>query len=153
MPAPVTSPYSQVADALKAIIDAEWAVEGWTAVHDNLHPAVGMDTSTRIGIAPEEETARAGMIQQNDTSITVKFYRRWDPDVDPTKKVDPRPITEHAERFRRAIKAAGDPGTGAVWFFNLLRIRYPNDPTGNKTRFEADLVAYGNNAAIIETTG
>lgn len=148
----MASPYAEVADALKAIIDAEWATEGYTAIHDNLHPAVGME-GTRIGIAPEEEAARAGMMIQNDIAVTVKFYRRWDPDIDPLKKVDPRPITEHGERFRQALRRATSAGTDQVWFFNLLRIRYPNDPVGNKTRFEADIVAYGNNSALVETTG
>jgi hypothetical protein len=146
------SPYQQAADALKSIIDTEWAPEGWTAIHDNLHPAVGQ-AGTRIGIAPEVDEARAGNMVQNDMSITVKFYRRWDADVDQNKKIDPREITGHAERFRHALLHSNPASTGSVWYFNLLRIRYPNDPTGNKTRFEADIVAYGNNTALVETTG
>lgn len=148
----MSSPYTQAADALKLIIDAEYAPEGWTAIHDNLHPAVGLQ-GTRIGIAPEEETPRPGNMVQTDIAITVKFYKRWDADVDETKKVDPRPITELAERFRVALKNTADPNTDKVWYFNLVRMRYPNDPTGNKTRFEADLVAYGTNTALYETTG
>jgi len=145
------SPYSQAADAIKLIIDTEWAVEGWTAIHDNLHPAVGQE-GTRIGISPEDETPRPNNMIQNDIAITVKFYRRWDADVDETKKVDPRLISEHAFRFQEALRTATTSSTGAVWYFNLVRLRYPNDPTGNKTRFEADLVAYGNNPALLETT-
>jgi hypothetical protein len=148
----MASPYVQVAEALKTIIDAEFAAEGYTAIHDNLHPAVGQE-GTRIGIAPEEEAARAGNMVQNDTAITVKFYRRWDPEVDYNKKVDPRPITEFAERFRQAIRDNNEIGTDSAWYFNLVRIRYPNDPVGNKSRFEADLVVYGTNSALIETTG
>lgn len=144
-------PYTQVADALKVIIDTEYALEGYTALHDNLHPAVGQE-GTRIGIALEEETPRAGNMIQQDTSITVKFYRRWDAEVDPTKKVDPRLIAGFADRFRNALRDYGGPGTDSAWYFNLVRIRYPNDPTGNKTRFEADLVAYGSNSALVETT-
>jgi hypothetical protein len=146
------SPYQQAADALKTIIDTEFLPEGWTALHDNLHPAVGQD-GTRIGIAPEDETPRAGQMYQSDISITVKFYRRWDPDVDYDKKIDPRPITELAHRFRAACRANPPAGTGDVWYFNVIRVRYPNDPVGNKTRFEADIVAYGNNNALVETTG
>lgn len=145
------SPYTQAAEALKVIIDTEFAPELYTALHDNLHPAVGRD-GTRIGIAPEEEAARPGNMLMNDIAITVKFYRRWDDDVDETKKVDPRPITEFAERFRRAVRPADQLGTDSVWYFNVVRIRYPNDPTGNKSRFEADLVAYGSNSALVETT-
>ncbi len=147
-----TSPYAEVADVLKTIIDAEWSVEGWTAIHDNLHAGIGLE-GTRIGIAPEDETPRGGRMVQTDIAITVKFYRRWDDTVNYTKKVDPRQIAEHAERFRKAIREYSGPHSGKVWYFNLVRLRYPNDPTGNKTRFEADLVAYGNNTALLETTG
>lgn len=146
------SPYTQAADALAAIIEAEFAPERFKVIHDNMHPAVGQD-GTRIGIAPDAEEARAGNMYQNDIAITVKFYKRWDPDVDYDKKVDPRPITELAHRFRDALRRASTASTGDVWYWNLLRIRYPNDPVGNKTRFEADIVAYGNNNALIETTG
>lgn len=145
------SPYAQAAEALEAIINAEFALEGLTAIHDNLHPAVGME-GTRIGIAPEEDAPRAGNMIQTDIAITVKFYRRWDPDIDPLKKVDPRPITEFAERFKKALRAHSAPGNDALWYFNLIRIRFPNDPVGNKTRFEADLVAYGSNSALVETS-
>lgn len=145
------SPYAQAAEALKVIIDTEFAPELYTAIHDNLHPAVGRD-GTRIGIAPEEEAARAGNMIMNDIIITVKFYRRWDDQVDETKKVDPRPITELAERFRQAVRDNDQIGTDSLWYFNVVRVRYPNDPTGNKSRFEADLIAYGSNSALVETT-
>lgn len=145
------SPYAQAAEVLKTIIDVEFAPETYTAVHDNLHPSVGRE-GTRIGIAPEEEAARAGNMLLNDMIITVKFYRRWDDEVDETKKVDPRPITEFAERFRQAVRGNDQGGTDSFWYFNVVRIRYPNDPTGNKSRFEADVIAYGSNSALMETT-
>lgn len=148
----MTSPYAEAAEAIKSIIDAEWAAEGWTAIHDNLHPAIGRE-GVRIGIAPDEEAAATGRMIQNNISLTVKFYTRWDDEVDYTKKVDPRVIAAHAERFREALRQYNGPYTGNMWYFNLMRIRYPNDPVGNKTRFEADIVAYGNNTALLETTG
>jgi hypothetical protein len=146
------SPYAEVADAVAGILDAEFAPEGMTTLHDNLHPAVGAEGS-RMGVSIEDETPRAGNMIQNDIAVTVKFYRRWDPDVDIHKKVDPRIIAGFAERFRNAIREYQAPGTNKVWYFNLVRIRYPNDPVGNKSRFEADLVAYGSNSALVETTG
>jgi hypothetical protein len=146
------SPYAEAADAIKALIDAEYATEGYTAIHDNLHPGVGQ-SGTRIGIAVDEEQARAGNMIQNDIAITVKFYRRWSADVDLDKKVDPREIAGLAERFRDRFRQYNGPNTGNVWYFNIIRIRYPNDPVGNKTRFEADILAYGNNTALVETIG
>ena len=146
------SPYAEAAAALETIINAEFAPEGRTAAHDNLHPAVG-DQGLRIGIAPEDETAMPGNMVVNTIGITVKFYNRWDAEVDQYKRVDPRPITEYADRFRQAVRRHNGVSTGKLWYFNLTRIRYPNDPTGNKTRFEADIVAFGNNTGLVETTG
>ena len=145
------SAYAQAADALKLLIDTEYAPESYTAIHDNLHPAVGRE-GTRIGIAPEVQEGHAGNMVQQDIAITVKFYRRWDDQVDENKKVDPRVITGFADRFINALRDNNRVGTDSLWYFNLVRIRYPNDPTGNKTRFEADLVAYGTNAFLTETT-
>lgn len=146
------SAYSQAAEALATIINAEFLPEGWAAIHDNLHPAVG-DKGTRIGIAPEEQAAHAGNVNQQDIAITVKFYKRWDAQVDQNKRVDPRPIAALAERFQNAVRLAAGPNTSSVWYFNVMRVRFPNDPTGNKTRFEADIVAYGSNPSFVESVG
>lgn len=146
------SPYREIADALYTIITDEWSTEGFRVLHDRLHPSVGAE-GTRIGISIDEEVPASGNMLQNNTSVLVQFYRRWDPDVDPSKRVDPRIIADDAERFRRALRSYSYNSTGTSWFFNLTGIAYPNDPVGNKTRFEARLVAHGNNSALIETTG
>lgn len=146
------SPYTQVANAIAAILDAEFAPENMVTLHDNLHPGVGSE-GARMGVSIEEETPRAGNMIMNDISVTVKFYRRWDPDVDIYKKVDPRIISQFAERFRQAVYNYNHTGTDEFWYFNVVRVRYPNDPVGNKSRFEADIVAYGSNSALVETSG
>jgi hypothetical protein len=148
----MASPYRQIADALETIINAEYAPEGYKAIHDRLHPSVGRE-GTRIGISLDEERTAPGRGVQMNTAVLVQFYRRWDPDVDPTKKVDPRVIADFAERFRVAVRTHDFASSGSAWYFNLDAITYPNDPVGNKTRFEARLTAFGNNTALVETTG
>jgi hypothetical protein len=151
VPLPVTSPYAEAADALKLIIDDEFTVEGYKAIHDNLHPAVGQE-GTRIGIAPDAETPMAQNMVVQDIIILVKFYARWNAEVDPNTRVDPKKIAVFAERFRRALADANFMGN-KVWWWNLVNVTYPNDPTGNKTRFEARIVAKGQNSGLLETVG
>jgi len=149
---PVTSAYEQVATQLKTIIDTEFSADGITAIFDNLHESLGRDR-VECGIAPIEDVMmeRNGIVQE--TWVEVKMYDLWTQEISPTTLVDPSAITNKAERFRRAVRAANDAGTGVLWYFDVVRVQYPNDPTGNKTRFVARVKAFGNNAGIIETTG
>lgn len=152
VPLPVTSPSTEARAALKAIIDAEFAVEGFTVLNDRLHESLG-NNGTRLGISPNRERLLSG----NDTVLTVEiffqFYGKWNEEIDPTTKVDPAKFENYAERFRRAIEAASHVGDSHLWYFRLLEVNYPPDPTGNKSRFEATLLGYGNNAALVESTG
>lgn len=148
----VTDPYTLVANEIERILLEEYAVEGFRVVHDNLHPAVGAE-GTRIGISPESEVPRTTNMIVNDIRLTVKFHGRFNGEVDPNQRVDPRKVTNLAERFRRAIKRANQIGNQHVWYFNLTSLQYPDDPTGNKTRFHATIVAEGQNSGLVETTG
>ena len=148
----ITDPYSEAANALFDIITDEFAPEGFRVLHDNLHPAVGAE-GTRIGIAPEAEVPVTTNLIVNDIRIVVKFHGRFNGEVDPNMRVDPRKVTNYAERFRRAIQRANSLGTQGVWFWNLVSVQYPDDPTGNKTRFWATIVAKGQNSALVETFG
>lgn len=151
MPA-VASPYEAVATALKAIIDAEFAAENIVAIHDNLHEALGQKR-VAVGIAPIEDLVMGSNNVVQETWAEVRFYDLWDAKVDPAQQVDPLKITAYAERFRDACRraSASTPGTGQVWYFDVRRIQYPNDPTGNKSRFVATVRAYGNNSGLVET--
>lgn len=150
---PTTSAYEQVAATLQSIISTTFAAEGVTPLRDNLHEALGQDRP-ECGIAPVEDRVpeRNGLVQE--TAIEIKYYDLWTQEISPTTVVDPSAITNKAERLRRAIETHNqDPGTGVAWYFNIRRTRYPNDPTGNKTRFVMEIEAFGNNAGIVETTG
>lgn len=148
----VTSPYEQAANQLAAAIDAEFAAEGLTTEHDCLHDSLGWE-GARICVYPEMDVPMAGRMIQEDITIYVKYLGLYDKQIDPEQSVDPRPVTVIAERLRRAINAAADLGTPHVWYYDLFEVTYPKDPTGNKTRFLARIVAHGQNSGIIETAG
>jgi hypothetical protein len=151
---PTTSAYELAATVIKTVIDTEFEPEGIVAVFDNLHDSLGR-YAVDVGIAPEEDSIMSGNALVNETILEVKFFDLWTDEIDPTTVVNPVKITTYAERFRRALKTtkATDPATQQVWYFDVRRIRYPNDPTGNKSRFVATIRCLGNNAGLVETTG
>jgi hypothetical protein len=153
---PTTSAYEQAANQLKTIIDTCYTADGFTAEHDELHEAVGMN-GTRIGIAPDERgdivSPGNGLVQE--TYIMVRFQGKYNLQVNPDQSVDPRLVANYAERLRRAIQDANYPqaGTDQKWYYLIVDTRYPRDATGNKTRFFMLLKAFGNNTGVVETTG
>lgn len=151
---PTPSAYLTVATALQQIIETEFQPEGYTAIRDKLHESLGR-ARTAIGIAPSEDRVRETNAVVQETFVEVRFYDLWTQEISPDTIVDPALITGYAERFREACRRsnATDPGTGQVWYFDVVRITYPDDPTGNKSRFHATVRAYGNNAGLVETTG
>lgn len=148
------SAYETVATALKTIIETEFAVEQFTATFDNLHESLGQ-TRVEIGIAPVEDSPRETNAQVQETTVEVRFYDFWTKEITPHTEIDPRRITGFAERFRKAIRVqqATSVGTAQTWYFDVRRITYPSDPTGNKSRFHALVRAHGNNAGLVETSG
>lgn len=149
----MASAFSITATALKTIIDAEFEPENITAIFDNLHEALGR-FAVAVGIAPIEDVVQNSNAVVQETWVEVKFYDLWTDEVDPGTIIDPTKITDYAERFRDACRRsqATDPRTGMVWYFDVRRIQYPNDPTGNKSRFVATIRAFGNNAGLVETS-
>lgn len=143
-------PYAVAAGLLKQIIDAEYEAEQITAIHDQLHEALGSDR-VAVGIAPSSETSRMGNRVVNVFTIEIRFYDLWDKEVDPEQTVNPTRITGYANRLKRALEQSAFSGTREVWYFNWLRTDYPNDPTGNKTRFHMHIEVFGDNTAITET--
>ncbi len=151
---PVTSAYEIIAEALATIITNEFTDLGLAVLHDNLHESLGRDRR-ECGIAPIEDGVPMSNGLVLETLVEVRFYDFWTQEISPTTVVDPRTITNYAERFRRAVQAgrASTPGTGTMWYFDVRRITYPPDPTGNKSRFHAQVRGYGNNSALVETAG
>lgn len=132
----------------------EFAAEGFPVKDDKLHRSLGAK-GTVLGVYANRATASPRNRMVNEMEVVVQFYGKYDLKVDPEQTVSPSKIEGFADRFRNALRTRQpDPNTSAVWYFTLERIEYPDDPTGNKTRFEATLVARGNNGALLaETTG
>jgi hypothetical protein len=148
----VIAPETTARKALITALEAEFAADQFPVKDDKLHASIG-DSRTMIGVYPERSTAAANDKFVNQYEIVVQFYGKYTLEVDREQAVSPSVIETQAERFRQSIRSGVDPKTGSVWYFDLNRIVYPDDPTGNKTRFEAFIVARGNNSALIETSG
>lgn len=141
--------YAELATALAQILNTIYAPEGLTAVHDDLHPSLG-SAETVVGIAPERWQANPQNRTEKWTFVTVKFFHKWDKQINPSQTVDPAIIAEFAERFEQGIVTyrATNLGSGDVWYFDVDQIEFPEDPTGNKTRFHATVRARGNNTVV-----
>jgi hypothetical protein len=144
--------FAITATALQSIIETEFSDEGFKVQFDRLHESLGLNR-VDIGVSPEEWYARGGDRNTKDTVVLVQFYDLWDKKVDPEQTVNPTRITGFADRFERAVQRQqiDFPGSTDVWYLNVDRVAFPNDPTGNKTRFHATVRATGDNHAILET--
>lgn len=147
------SPFEAVAAAVITIFNTEFSTEGFVMVPDNLHESLGRER-VDVGVSPIEDVVNLRDSLVQETWVEVKFYHLWTQEINPNTQVNPFMVTAYAERFRDALRRSSgtDAQTGQVWFFDLRRVQYPNDPTGNKTRFVATIRAYGNNSGLIETT-
>jgi hypothetical protein len=148
------STFEAVASLIIDVFNTEFSAEQFVMIPDELHESLGR-TRVDVGIAPVEDIVREsnGIVQE--TWVEIKFYDLWKQEISPDTQVNPYRITAFADRLRDALRVARvqDPGTGQVWFFDVRRVQYPRDPTGNKSRFVMTVRALGNNNNLIETTG
>jgi hypothetical protein len=150
----MAAPETEARNALIAMLAAEFAAEQFPIKDDKLHRSLGSNGTT-LGVYPDRTVSSARDRLVSEMSLVVQFYGKYDLRVDPQQTVSPSRIEDFADRFRNALRTRNpDPNSPGVWYFTLERIEYPDDPTGNKTRFEAHLTARGNNGALLsETTG
>lgn len=144
------SPYVIAATALKTIIDTEFSPEGIVAIHDHLHESVGWD-GNYAGISPEYERPESAHEVALGVWVKVQLYLQWDKEINPFQTVDPRIIAEMGQRFREACRDASLTYSGQFWFMSVREVAYPQDPTGNKTRFVATVKAWAENNSLVET--
>lgn len=146
------SPFQTIAEAVIDTFNAEFADEGFVMIPDRLHESLGLKR-VDVGIAPVEEYPQASDALVQETWAEVRFYDIWKKEITPNTQVNPYRITGFAERFRDALRRAQttDPRTGQVWYFDVRRVQYPPDPTGNSSRFHMTIRAFGNNSGLIET--
>lgn len=147
----VTDPYSVLAGALEQVILNEFEDDSpkITVVHDRIHESLGYNGRGYVGISPVRENSER--ITTNITAL-VQFYDAYSLEIDPEQHVDPRNISNKAERFRRAVQKARIIADELVWYMDVTYIEYPNDATGNKSRFEATVITQGENTGLIETS-
>lgn len=148
----VTNPLTTARKQLFNLLRTEFAADGFIVLEDRLHKSLGRDGKTRIGVSPLRERPLRQNIEVLQYQLHVQFYGKWKDEINPAEITDPTIIETYAERFKRALRT-GDPDQDTVWYFILEAIDYPDDPTGNATRFEAEVTAMGTNSALLETTG
>lgn len=148
-----TSPATALRDRLRSIIDAEFTAEGIVTRSDKLHESLGSDGAV-AAVYPDFEQPNDAVMVAQEAHIIVQFFNAYDLKIDPTQEVDPGVIENYAERFKRACKAGGSyVGDQHDWYFNVVRIDYPDDPTGNKSRFVAEVTGFANNPAETVVSG
>lgn len=145
-----TAPETQARQALKTMLQAAYSAENFSVSDDYLHASIG-NKGTRIGTSPIRSQPASRDNNVLEMYIFVQFYGKYNLEIDPKQSVDPSVIEGYAERFREAIRTS-DPNTGSVWYFSLANMNFPLDPTDNKSRFEATVLARGNNTALLETS-
>lgn len=138
------SAYEVAATGIKAIFDTEFDAEGYKAKHDCLHESLGQ-WRVEVGISPVRITQQPGNASVKNTFILIQFYGMWKAQVDPELQVNPFKVAAIQERLERALEVqqAEDPASNEVWYFTVIGTDFPRDPSGNKTRFEMTVKAWG----------
>lgn len=143
----MSAPETLVRARIKAIVDAEFAPEGFVAADDKLLRATGSDGNIHVAVSPEraeEDTRNVGRLI---VTTLLQIYLGFDPVPDPARVVDPTVIEGYGNRLRTAFRAQSSGSTGDFWFLRLTRIEYPDDPTGNKSRLDAYIEGDADNPA------
>jgi hypothetical protein len=131
------------------IVEAEFSAEGLIVTNDKLTRAAGKDGETVAAVYPEAEYERPGLVIELVVPVVLQIYMAYEAEPDETIQVDPGVIEDYGDRLREAFRTQSSGNTSEMWFLRLTRIDYPDDPTGNKSRLEAQIEGYGNNQASL----
>src|SRR4051794_7703978 len=151
---PVTSPEEAFMGRVKTTFDAEFAAE-WPGglLFDRLSDSLGANGPI-AAIFPSSAEQFADDANVQESQFVVQAFQPWQKQIDPAMLVDPRPIANLAERFRRAARANSSyVGSAFDWYWTVSAVEYPPDPTGNITRFMALVVGFSQNAAETTVSG
>lgn len=150
----VTAPETKLRQDLIALLESEFGAEALTVYDDRIHDSLGQEGPV-AGVYPETSPASVGDALVLEPLVKVQLFRRWSREVNAEQAVSPAGIEEWAERLRRAVRSAGlgTPGDAHLWYYQILRIDYPPDPTGNITRLIATVQGTTQNAGLTETAG
>lgn len=143
-----TSPMTQVRNRVKTVVDATFAPEGIVAQHDKLDPSLGQGVAV-AAVYPNDASEWAGDANTLETEVTVQVFNAYDPQINEFQQVDPTIIEAFAERLAEALRTQSGINDPYCWYFRVIRTTFPDDPTGNKSRFEMQVRAYGQNPAAL----
>lgn len=147
----VTAPETVLRHILIDALTAEFAAEAIEFGSDKLNDSLGRDGTAVGAVFPGRTTERGVDVNTAETTVYVQLFDAWKAKVDAKMVVDPDKIEEWAERVRRAAEAVGPKAP--IWFYRVQSVEFPDDPTGNKSRLLATVVATMTNPAVIHTTG
>jgi predicted secreted protein len=136
------------------VLNKEFETDEIVFKDDKIHDSLGQEGPVG-GCYPDEAGEFFNDAQVLETTVTVQLFGEWTAKVDPEQTVSPGLVEERAERIRRACKEdeVGAPGTEHLWYYRVIHVTYPDDPTGNKTRLLATVLAFSQNAGLVETNG
>jgi hypothetical protein len=141
---------TELRNAVKATVAAEFAAEGFEVVSDKLHDAVGTDRAIAAVFPEGERPHSSGIVSA--FLVSVQVFARWDPQIDPNQRVDPALIEGWAWRLQRRINPESAVNSANLSYYVVNDVIYPDDPTGNKTRFVMGITGYGHSPSLGETS-
>lgn len=146
----MSDPYTKLANILEQVILSEFQAEEpyLNLRHDRCHESLGSDGRLYVGISPGD---RYYFDIEEQMVALIQWYGPFEAKVDPNQQIDPRLITAKADKLKNALAAVRTTAFPELWYFDILSLRFPNDATGNKTRFEMEVIGRGNNTGLIET--
>lgn len=138
---------SEARTRLKTAIQTEFAADQLTVLDDKLNRAIGQD-GNYCGISPISEGPGPNA-HTLEAVVLVQIHQYFDAQINEYQLVDPASIEGWADRLRDCLRPEALTGTNTCWYFRIDDITYPDDPTGNKTRLEAKIKAFGPNNNVI----
>lgn len=150
------APETMLRNMLLNLMEEEFAPEGVSVRDDKLLEATGEQEAV-AGVYPDYSEPWTNDRQVQRTVVVVQMHNRFDPAwIDaPDERISPATIESWADRLRRKIKSIDGIPSGANpdgWFFLVERTLFPDDPTGNKTRFNMVITGFSANASLVETS-
>lgn len=145
----MAAPETLLRQRVAALIEDEFALDSGTVKNDKLPRAAGKDGADEIATSPENAYPHQGNWTQLVVRARVQFYMGYDATPDEYISVDPAIIEAKGDQFRRALEGNQSGNSPDFWYLNLISLDYPDDPTGNKTRFEAVVEGRCNNPAFL----
>jgi hypothetical protein len=137
----------EVRDRVKDVVEAEFTAEGFEVADDKLGRSAGKDGEAVLAVYPERTGEDTRNVAYLEVQVVLQLYLAYEPVPDENIVVNPGVIEGYADRLREAFRTQST-GTGSdFWFLRLRRIEFPDDPTGNKSRLEAYISGWGENAA------